>query len=140
MPGSMTEEDQPKFVRDVEMLLSKARSKGVQMFISADAEGNQAPKCKCFYDPTTDSISWSLMITLEAVRNGKYQEEVFDIHGIYEKDSLQSILRNFVFDIANRRHSLADEFKPTIRDDNMKNVELSMMVPVISDNKMVQLK
>ncbi|EYC38424.1 hypothetical protein Y032_0717g1788, partial [Ancylostoma ceylanicum] len=140
VPGPLTEGDQPKFVRDVEMLLTKARNKGVQMFISAEAKGNQTQECKCFYDPTTDSISWSLMITLEAVRNGKYQEEVFDIHGIYEKDSLQSIVRNFVFDIANRRHSLADEFKPTIRDDNMANVELSIMVPVITENKMVQLK
>ncbi|KHJ97263.1 hypothetical protein OESDEN_02766 [Oesophagostomum dentatum] len=140
LPKTLTEGDLPKFFPGVEMLLKKARSDGVHMFISADTEGAQAQSCKCQYDASTDCISWTVMIKLEVCENGKLQEEVFHVDNVYGGDSLQSILRNFVFDIVDRRHSLADKFKQTLKDDEMKFIEMSMLLPVIKEKQMMQLK
>ncbi|WKY11854.1 hypothetical protein Q1695_003433 [Nippostrongylus brasiliensis] len=96
--------------------------------------------CQCSYDARTDLILWSVQMKLEAFKDGVFEEGIFHIHKVYDFDSLQSILRNFVFDVASRRHSLADEFKPTIRDDGMKFIEMFMVTPILKEDKIVMLR
>ncbi|VDL74300.1 unnamed protein product [Nippostrongylus brasiliensis] len=116
----------PTLFRDVNMWLKKSNQKGIDTYISGGSTIGQELDCQCSYDARTDLILWSVQMKLEAFKDGVFEEGIFHIHKVYDFDSLQSILRNFVFDVASRRHSLADEFKPTIRDDGMKFIEMFM--------------
>ncbi|WKY11853.1 hypothetical protein Q1695_003433 [Nippostrongylus brasiliensis] len=130
----------PTLLRDVNMWLKKSNQKGIDTYISGGSTIGQELDCQCSYDARTDLILWSVQMKLEAFKDGVFEEGIFHIHKVYDFDSLQSILRNFVFDVASRRHSLADEFKPTIRDDGMKFIEMFMVTPILKEDKIVMLR